>query len=159
MIFQDDLAKLILVSIRIPGLELEPTNPALLLDALAGGVLRDLLTVELAAENLLTERPRSGPASFMGYFMFAVEDVRRARIIIWSILRRTELESYTTVFQLCPEEGVWKSISPEGITMFHEDLVADAVALSAKARGILAVWQQAAQRSNSPPPSNEPAEQ
>ena len=68
----DDLSKLILVSVRIPGLELEPANPAHLLDVLAGGVFRELFIVELAAELLLPERPVSGPTSFMGHFMFVV---------------------------------------------------------------------------------------
>lgn len=153
----DDLSKLILVSIRIPGLQLEPTNPAQLLNGLAGGVFRDLLTVELAAEHLLTERPRSGPTSFIGHFMFAVEDVRAAGVIIRAVLRRNDVESYAAVFQLCPEEQVWKSMHPEGLTMLHEHFAAECVALLAKSRDTLAVWRQALQEAS--PPSNDTAGQ
>ena len=146
----DDLSKLILVSVKIPGLELEPANPARLLDVLAGGVLRELFIVELAAELLLPERPLSGPTSFMGYFMFVVEDVQTAGILIQSVLQRTRLESFATVFQLCPEEQVWKSIYPEGLTMLHDDLAGESVAMQAKAEETFAVWQQALRDSTLP---------
>ena len=138
-------------------MELEPTNPAQLLDAIAGSVFQDLLTVELAAEHLLTERPQSGPTSFIGHFMFAVEDVRAAGVIIRAVLHRNDLESYAAVFQLCPEEMVWKSMYPEGLTMLNEHFAAECVALSAKSRDTLAVWKQALKEAS--PPSNDTAGQ
>ena len=142
MTIPDDLSQLILVSIRIPGLELDPENPWLLVDVLAGGVLGDLLSVELAAENLLTHRPISGPQSFTGFFMFAVEDVRTAGVIIRAVLQRNGLESFATVFKCCPEDQVWESIYPPGLTMLHAHLVAESTARSAKAREAFALWKR-----------------
>ena len=146
----DDLSKLILVSIRIPGLDLEPTNPARLLDALAGSVLRDLLAVELAAENLLTDPSQTTSAAFFGHYIFAVDDVRTAAAIIRSVLRRNRLESFATVFQLCPEEQVWKSIYPEGITLLHHHLAAENAAIAARAKEAHALWERLAQGANTP---------
>ena len=148
MTLPDDMSKLILVSIRIPGLELKPTNPAFLISIYAGGLFADLLTVELEAEKLLLERPLSGPMPFMGLFAFTVEDVRTAGVIIRTVLRRTELESFATVFQFCPGEGVWKSMYPEGLVMLHEHLMAESVAIAAQAKEANALWQQAARDAN-----------
>jgi hypothetical protein len=94
MTIPDDLSKMILVSIRIPGLDLEPTNPGLLISAFAGGVLGDLLAVELAANNLLIERPMSGPRHFPGDFLFTVGDVRTAAASILAVLQRNGLKTW-----------------------------------------------------------------
>ena len=76
--------------------------------------------------------------------------MRTAGILIQSVLQRTRLESFATVFQLCPEEQAWKSIYPEGLTMLHEHLVAESTAIEAKAKVMFATWQQALKESNQP---------
>jgi hypothetical protein len=48
---KDEFPTVMLVSIKMPGLEIEPTNPAQLICGYAGGVLNDLLSVELSASN------------------------------------------------------------------------------------------------------------
>ena len=153
MTIPDDLSKMILVSIRIPWPEPEPTDPALLISAFAGGVLGDLFAVELAAKNLLVERPMSGPRSFPGDFLFAVGDVRIAASSILSVLQRNGLKPFATVFRFDIDEFVWRSIYPPGLTMLHSVLLTEAVAMDAKAKDTAALWEQVATSLN--PPGND----
>ena len=144
----EDKLNAIVVRIKIPGLELERTNPAWIINAFTGGVLNDLLTVELAAESLLTNRPKGGLLAFLGWYLFEVRDVHRAGAVVWEVLRRNGLDGWATVFRFDADEVVWRSIFPRGIVMLTEDVTGETGACLAEASGVLALWTQILSRPN-----------
>src|ERR1035441_1105463 len=85
---KDEVPTVRLVSIKIPGLEIEPRNPAWIICEYAGGLLNDLLSVELSASNLLSEPSTGGARQFPGTLPFAVEDVRAAADVAWGVRKR-----------------------------------------------------------------------
>ena len=124
-----DYPKAMLVFIRIPELEGEPTNPALLMNGFAGGLLSDLISVALSAGDLLTEPVRNGPTPLLGGLWFDVKDVRTAADIAWPILQRNMLDSWAIIFGFDGRELLWQSIYPRaGIGLLHEHLAAGAKA-------------------------------
>ena len=147
MIFDDKLS-VILVSIRMPGVELEPTNPGCIINAFTGGILNDLINVELTAERLLTERQPSGERPFLGWFLFQVEDVHRAAAIVHGVLQRNGIARWATVFRWDEDELVWRSLYPMGTDLLNQDVVAEMTALAAKCSAVVAAWTQRLSRPN-----------
>jgi len=147
MIF-DDKPSAILVWIKIPGLELERTNPAWIINGFAGGVLQDLLSIELAAEMLLIDRPPSGPMPFLGWFLFEVADAQKAGAIVLDVLQRNGLDTWATILRYDADELIWRSIYPPGIGMLTEDVLAATGALADKCGEVLALWTQLLHRPN-----------
>src|ERR1035441_6389311 len=107
---KDEVPTVRLVSIKIPGLEIEPRNPAWIICGYAGGVLNDLLSVELSASNLLSEPSTGGARAFPGTLAFAVEDVRAAADVAWGVLKRNRLDTWARVFFHDADELLWRSI-------------------------------------------------
>jgi hypothetical protein len=131
----------LLVRIQIPGLDLARNNPGWLVNVFAGAVLGDLIALELAAANLLRERPQSGLQPFIGWFLFAVADVHRAGRVVQTVLKRNGLDMWATVFRYDETELVWRSIYPHSIVMLTEDVTAETSALAAKLSEVVALWK------------------
>jgi hypothetical protein len=152
----DELPTVMLVSIKIPGLEIEPTNPAQLICEYAGGVLNDLLSVELSASNLLSEPTPNGARPFPGTLPFAVEDVRSAANVAWGVLKRNRLDAWATIYFFDGDELLWRSIYPRaGIGLLQDDVLAEWAACEGKLREVLALWRKAQEGSGPPRPEGE----
>ncbi len=137
------MPKQILLSIRIHGLKLEATNPAWLINALAGGVLRELLAAELAAEGLLTEPRANVRTPFLGWILFEVSDVHEAGRTVWNVLQRNGLDPWAIVFRFDRDEEIWRSIYPRGIVRMIKDVAAEIKAGHDEGHAVLALWKQA----------------
>jgi hypothetical protein len=142
----EDTQSALLLRIKIPGLELRATEPAWLVNVLAGGILNDLVSVELAAENLLTERRPNGQPLFLGWYLFPVRDVHRAAPIVCDTLRRNGLTPWATVFRFDADELIWRSVQPRGIEMLTQDVVVEMAALAVVAGKAFKLWEQALKR-------------
>ena len=135
---------MILVAIRLPGLEVEPTNPAWLINGFARGILDDLLAVELTTKNLLTQPHLTGPRPFAGTLLFPVEDVERAAAIVWGVLRRNHIGCWATIFRFDAEELIWRSIYPRrGIGLLNFTKAAESEAMILKCKTAITLWQEA----------------
>jgi hypothetical protein len=140
-----------LVSIKMPGLEIEPTNPAQLICGYAGGILNDLLSVELSSSNLLSEPSANGPRPFLGTFLFPVQNVRAAADVAWGVLKRNCLENWATIFFFDADELFWRSIYPRaGLGLLTDHLLAEWAACEGKLVEFLALWRKAQECSGAP---------
>ena len=145
----EERASAILVSIEIPGMDLQPENPAWLINGFAGGVLKDLLTIELDAKGLLTERPEGGMMPFLGRFLFEVNDAHAAGAAVHTVLLRNGLDTWATIFRYDPDEMIWRSIYPRGSMKLTDAFVAEGMASAAKVADVVALWKQALHGSSS----------
>jgi hypothetical protein len=153
---KDEFPTVMLVSIKMPGLEIEPTNPAQLICGYAGGVLNDLLSVELSASNLLSEPSTGGARQFPGTLPFAVEDVRAAADVAWGVLKRNGLDSWAAIFFFDGDELLWRSIYPRaGIGLLQDDVLAEWAACESKLSEVRALWRKAQEGSGAPRPDGE----
>jgi hypothetical protein len=152
----NELPQVMLVSIKIPGLEVEPTNPAWLICGYAGGVLNDLLSVELSASNLLNEPSTGGARPFPGTLPFAVGDVRVAADVVWGVLKRNRLDSWASIFFFDADELLWRSLYPRaGIGLLQDNVLAEWAAHEGKLSEVRALWRKAQVGSGAPRPEGE----
>jgi hypothetical protein len=133
----------ILVSIKIPGLEMDPGNPGQVINTFTGGILKELLIVELAAADLLAERPEAGVMSFLGWYLLNVTNVHQAGTTVWNVLRRLNLDRWAIVFRFDTDESVLRSIYPRGVVRLINDVTAEMQVAAAASAAVLALWQQA----------------
>jgi hypothetical protein len=153
----NELPKVMLVSIKIPGLEVEPTNPAWLITWYAGGLLNDLLSVELSASNLLSEPCPNGARPFPGILSFAIEDLRAAADVAWGVLKRNQLDHWAAIFFYDADELLWRSIYPRaGLGLLQDHLTAEWAACVGKLKEAAAFWRAAQEGSVLPRPEAEP---